>query len=157
MKFQIKHRFTTEILFECEAESLMLAVEAAVKAKANLRDADLRDADLRNANLSGANFRGANLSGADLRNANLSGANFRNADLRGAKNILSFTGERHLAVAWKDKQNVTQIRIGCMCFTASQWFETFESVGAREGYSPKEVRSYGSFIKLAIEHFKESL
>ena len=137
MKFQIKHRFTTEILFECEAESLMLAVEAAVKAKANLRDADLRD--------------------ADLRNANLSGANFRNADLRGAKNILSFTGERHLAVAWKDKQNVTQIRIGCMCFTASQWFETFESVGAREGYSPKEVRSYGSFIKLAIEHFKESL
>ena len=49
MKVEIKSWFTGEILFECEAASLRIAVELALKAKANLRSADLSYANLRSA------------------------------------------------------------------------------------------------------------
>jgi hypothetical protein len=72
VKFEIKHRWNAEILFRVEAENLGLAVEAAVKAWADLSKANLSWANLSGANLSGANLSGANLSGADLSGANLS-------------------------------------------------------------------------------------
>ena len=53
MKFEIKSRFSGNVLFECEAVSFRLAVESAVS----------KDAYLRDANLEGANLRGANLEG----------------------------------------------------------------------------------------------
>ena len=89
MKIEIKSRFGAPILFSIEISSLTLALEAAIKSGANLRDADLsganlRDADLRGANLNGANLYGANLYGADLRGANLRDANLSGADLSGA-------------------------------------------------------------------------
>ena len=82
------------IVYEGEHNSIAMAVSAAVKGGANLRDADLgdanlRDANLRGADLGGANLRyadlgGANLGGADLGGANLRDANLRNANLGGA-------------------------------------------------------------------------
>ena len=84
MKFEIKSRFTGATLFSLETESRRLCVEAAVKAKADLRGADLRGANLYTANLSGANLSGADLRGADLNGADLSGANLYGASLRGA-------------------------------------------------------------------------
>jgi len=91
VKFEIKNRWSDEVLFSHECESIKEAVAAALDADAdlrgaNLRGANLRGADLRGADLSGANLRGADLSyadlhGADLRGANLSGANLRGADL----------------------------------------------------------------------------
>uniref|UniRef100_A0A6M3JDQ4 Pentapeptide repeat-containing protein n=1 Tax=viral metagenome TaxID=1070528 RepID=A0A6M3JDQ4_9ZZZZ len=90
MKFEIKSRFTGNILFSLETDSLKLAVEAAVKSRsdlsgADLSGADLYRADLSGADLSGANLSGANLSGANLYRADLSGANLYRADLYGAK------------------------------------------------------------------------
>ena len=61
MKFEIKHRLSGKILFECETESFKLAVELAVKQEANLRYADLGSADLGSANLRSANLGSANL------------------------------------------------------------------------------------------------
>ena len=89
MKFEIKHRFTSAILFALETDSLKLCVEASVKkgadlGGADLRGADLRGADLRGAHLEGADLRGAHLEGADLRGAHLRGAHLEGADLRGA-------------------------------------------------------------------------
>ena len=96
---QIKHRHSDAVLFETEADTLKLAVEAAVRggvdlsyanlSNANLCGANLYDANLSGANLGGANLRGVNLCDADLCGANLSGANlsgavFCDADLRGA-------------------------------------------------------------------------
>ena len=81
---EIKSRWNGEVLYSGEHADIKEAVEAAVKAGADLRDADLRDADLRDANLRGANLRGANLRGANLRDANLRGANLRDANLRDA-------------------------------------------------------------------------
>jgi len=109
MIFKIFHRWTAAVLFECEVDDneqfkMRVAVQLAVKARAdlhgadlsganlsgadlhgaNLRDAYLRDANLIGANLHGANLRDANLHGADLRDAYLSGANLSDADLHGA-------------------------------------------------------------------------
>ena len=75
------HRFEAKVLFECEADSLKIAVELAVKQKANLSRADLSWANLSRADLSGADLRGADLRGADLSGADLSGADLRGADL----------------------------------------------------------------------------
>ena len=58
MKFEIKSRWDEKTLFSIETEFLKLAVEAAVKAKI-----DLRGADLRGAYLEGADLRGADLGG----------------------------------------------------------------------------------------------
>ena len=72
MKFEIKNKWSAEIIFTAETKTLKLAVEMAVKSGANLGDADLRDAFL---------------GGADLRDANLGGADLRGAFLGGAKGI----------------------------------------------------------------------
>jgi hypothetical protein len=69
-----------------------VAVEIAVKSRADLYGADLYGADLYGASLSGANLSGASLSRANLSEANLSraslyGANLSEANLSGAKNV----------------------------------------------------------------------
>jgi hypothetical protein len=96
---EIKHRYTDEILFRADVDSLKLAVEVAVKSRvdlggAYLSDTDLRDADLRGAYLCYADLSDTDLRGADLRGAylcdaylsgtHLSGAYLSAADLRGA-------------------------------------------------------------------------
>ena len=73
MKFQIKKRFSNEILIEGEANSFKEFVEA--------NKADLSEADLSNANLSETDLSNADLYKADLSNANLSEADLSNADL----------------------------------------------------------------------------
>jgi uncharacterized protein YjbI with pentapeptide repeats len=104
MKFEIKHRWTGAVQFECKLAAeiagmpygvqLGFAVEKAVERGANLSGANLRGADLSGVDLSGvdlsdvdlrgANLRDANLSGVDLSGVDLSGVDLRGADLRGA-------------------------------------------------------------------------
>jgi hypothetical protein len=83
---EIKNRFTGEILYKHEAESLREAVIAAVKSRADLSGANLSGADLPGADLPGANLSRADLSSADLPGADLSSANLSRADL--SKTIL---------------------------------------------------------------------
>ncbi|MFK3647942.1 pentapeptide repeat-containing protein [Lysobacter enzymogenes] len=99
MKFEIKNRWSGEVVYACELSAevagreysvqMGFAVKQAAAAGANLRSADLRSAnlssaDLSSADLSGANLSSADLSGANLSGADLSGANLRSADLRSA-------------------------------------------------------------------------
>ena len=84
MKFEIKNRWSGQIIYQDEAESLKILVLAAIKTGANLQDANLSGANLSGANLSGANLRGANLSGANLQDANLQDAYLSGADLSSA-------------------------------------------------------------------------
>jgi hypothetical protein len=63
---QIKHRYSGKILFEYRSKSILDAVKAAIKARANLSWANLSWADLSRADLSRANLSRANLSGANL-------------------------------------------------------------------------------------------
>ena len=64
MKFEIKKRFSGELFFSIETDTWRLAIEAALKA-----NADLSYADLSNADLNYANLRNTDLSYADLSNA----------------------------------------------------------------------------------------
>jgi len=69
VKFEIKSYLNGGVLFSAETESLKMAVELAVKSKADLRWANLSSADLRWANLSSADLSWADLSSADLSSA----------------------------------------------------------------------------------------
>ena len=62
MLFEIKSRYDGSILFSFETTSLKLAIEAAVKSRADLSSANLSLADL-----SSAHLRSADLSSAKLR------------------------------------------------------------------------------------------
>jgi hypothetical protein len=84
MKFEIKSRWDSSILFVIETETLKLAVELGVKSGADLHGANLHGANLHGANLCGANLGGAYLDGADLRGAYLDGADLCGAYLDGA-------------------------------------------------------------------------
>jgi hypothetical protein len=81
MKFEIKSRFSSAVLFSLETGSLKICVEAAVKSRADLAYANLASAYLAYANLAGADLAGANLAGANLARADLAGANLAYANL----------------------------------------------------------------------------
>ena len=74
-KFTIKHKITGETLYECDAESMRAAVEAAVQNGANLNWANLYGANLCSANLCGAKLNWASFYGANLDGASFDGAN----------------------------------------------------------------------------------
>ena len=144
-KFEIKNRWTDEVLFSYELqdgqESGMIArhaMEAAIAEDANLCGANLCGADLRDANLWGANLCGANLCGANLWGANLWGANLRGANLRdanlwdadlrdanlrdanlwGAKNApLIINGLRWTVIV----SGLGDMRIGCQFHSIERW------------------------------------
>ena len=63
-KFQIKNRYTGEIIVEMEAETLREVIE---KNKASLQEASLRGADLRGADLQEADLLGADLWGIKIK------------------------------------------------------------------------------------------
>ena len=90
MNFQIKHRWTDDVLFETELTAEVADKEYAVQIgfavkKAFESNADLSYANLSYADLSYANLSNARLSYANLSNANLSYANLSNADLSYAR------------------------------------------------------------------------
>jgi hypothetical protein len=162
MKIEINSRWDSTVLFTCEAASLLLAVEAAVKEGANLGGANLgganlgganlegvylEGANLEGANLRGANLRGANLRGANLGGANLGGANLRGANLEGAKFPIQILGHKHAMWTTQDGQ----LQIGCHKNTFEQWLKKAEKIGAAEGYSPLDVEIY----KLHIAHIEQ--
>jgi hypothetical protein len=103
MLFEIKHRFSGQVQFTAEIEAdektptsikIGLAVEWAIKTRA-----DLAGANLAGANLAGANLAGANLAGAYLGSANLAGADLAGANLAGAYLARAYLGSANLAGA----------------------------------------------------------
>jgi len=86
----IKSRFDDRILYKCDAETQLLAVQEAISRGADLSGAYLSGADLR-----GAYLRGVDLRGAYLRDAYLRGVDLRGAYLRGAK----FNWQSHELIA----------------------------------------------------------
>ena len=107
MKFEIKSRWDSKILFTAEAASLLLALEAAIKAGINLSGADLSEADLSGADLSEADLSKAYLYKADLSKANLSGADLSGADLSEADLSGADLSEADLSKAYLYKADLS--------------------------------------------------
>jgi hypothetical protein len=96
MKHQIKHRYTGNVLFECELPDdtpsglvVRHALEKAVFSGSDLSYSDLRGSDLSYSNLSYSDLRGSdlsysNLSYSDLRGSDLSYSNLSGSDLSGS-------------------------------------------------------------------------
>ena len=141
MKFEIKNRFSGELLIAVEAESWRFAVELAIEQGANLSSANLSYADLRYADLSSANLRFA-----DLRSANL-----RFADLRSA-NLIFFQYQKH----WAHYTFDGALWIGCIQMPVTEWALAFKEIGAKEGYSEEQILMYGQFINMCLDHFKRN-
>ena len=135
MKIQIKNCFDFSVIFECEADSMKLAVELAIKSGANLSMANLSGAYLYGANLSGANLSGANLSGADLYGANLSGADLSGANLSGSYLYgANLYGEKIdkipiqlSGLKWWINITKKHIQTGCQVHEAEKWFKFKDS------------------------------
>ena len=66
MLIQIKHRYTNNVLFACEAENMRAAVILALGKVADLREANLRGVNLTRANLTRTDLTEADLTGTDL-------------------------------------------------------------------------------------------
>ncbi|MFY2599348.1 pentapeptide repeat-containing protein [Achromobacter xylosoxidans] len=106
MKHEIKNRWTGAVLFTADVPEgtesglvARVALEQAVEARANLRDAYLGGANLGGANLRGANLGDAYLGDANLRDAYLGGANLGGANLRGANLGDAYLGDAYLGDA----------------------------------------------------------
>ncbi|WP_151721403.1 pentapeptide repeat-containing protein [Acinetobacter ursingii] len=113
--YEIKNRFTGEVLFTCEIPEGM---ESGMISRHAVETAIAEDANLRGANLEGANLEGANLWGADLRGADLEDANLRGANLRGAKNAPLIIP----TLRWPVHINgFGYMRIGCQNHKVEQW------------------------------------
>ena len=176
MKFEIKHRYNGEILFSIETDSWRLAVEAAIKSKADLRYADLRYANLRYANLRYANLSSANLSSANLRYADLRYANLSSANLSYA--ALSYADLRYADLSYADlssadlryadlmvfqcKRNMAYytfdgaLRIGCILMPVNEWADAYKEIGKSNNYTEDEIIMYGQFINMCLEHFRRN-
>ena len=150
MKFEIKHRYSGELLFSIETDTWRLAVEAAIKQKADLRYADFSCANLSYADLRYADFSSANLSYADLRYANLRSANLSYANLSYANlrcaDLLIFQYQRHQAICAGER-----LTIGCHDKPLAEWACDYEKIGKESGYTDLQIKMYGKFIEMCVE------
>jgi len=79
--YELKNRFTGEVIFSLECESFKVCVEGCIKAGISLKSANLEYANLESANLQSASLKYANLRSANLRSASLESANLKYANL----------------------------------------------------------------------------
>ena len=150
MKIQIKNCFDLSVIFECEADSMKLAVELAIKSGANLSVANLYGA-----NLSGADLYGANLSRADLSGANLSGSYLYGANLYGEK--IDKIPIQLSGLKWWINITKKHIQIGCQVHEAEKWFK-FKDSEIEKMHSEALVfwKANKKFIKQAwLHHCKD--
>ena len=66
MKIEIKNCLSAKILFSAEVDNIKLAVELAVKQRADLKGAYLKGADLKGAYLTGAGLKGGKLDNGEI-------------------------------------------------------------------------------------------
>jgi uncharacterized protein YjbI with pentapeptide repeats len=83
--FQVKHRYTAEVLFSGAAPSMKALVEAATALGVDLSYADLAGLDLSGARLVAGRFNGASFDKTNLAAADLSGAQLCQASLMAAE------------------------------------------------------------------------
>ena len=128
MQIKILNRWTNEVLWEGEAESLRDAVEKAVDTDANLTGAKLTGADLAGAKLTGADLTGAKLTGADITRADIT-----RADLTGAR--LTDLGFEIPVVADLDRKVAAAVGDGGEHLDMGHWHHACGTTHCRAGWA----------------------
>ena len=140
---QIKHRYTDEVLFECEVPETVesglrtrYALEKAIDAGADLTDACLTGADLTDACLTGANLTDAYLTDADL-----TGAKWRDGiDI--SKRPIQLFGLR-----WNVTILDQHMEIGCQLHPLHSWdLFTDEKIAEMDGDALEFWRAHKSLL-----------
>jgi hypothetical protein len=148
MKIEIKSWLTGGVLFthDCDENTILITLKAALKIGANLSRANLSGADLSGANLSGADLYGAHLYGANLSGANLSRADLSRANLYGEKvedikQIGNIGSRGGFTICFKLEKS---IKINCGCFWGS--LEEFEKKITETHGDNKHASDYRDMI-----------
>ena len=142
MKIEIRHRYTNEVIYSCEAKTIREAVQKAVKenvslsnsdlSNSNFRNSDLRNSILRNSDFTNSDFtnsilRNSDLRNSDFRNSILTNSDLSNSDLSNSENLDKTT---KLPIYCKWSHGITNgnlIHIGCEKRTIEEWDEFFNS------------------------------
>ena len=143
---KILSRFNLKFIFESTHKTMKQTIFAAIKAGADLSEANLYKANLSWADLSGANLSKANLYKANLSEANLSKADLSKADLSGATGIILiiFSGFN----IYVQKNN---IKIGCEYLSINKWREVTINQAIKMGIKKERYTSYEILCKAAIK------
>jgi len=80
MIIKIKHRYTNEVIYSCEAKTIREAVQKAVKENVSLSNSNLRNSDFRNSDLRNSILRDSDLSHSDFTNSDFTHSDLRNSD-----------------------------------------------------------------------------
>jgi hypothetical protein len=150
MKFEIKSHWSGAVLFSAETDSLKLAVELAVKSRANLAGAYLARANLAGADLAGAYLAGAYIAGANLTGAYLAGANGQKHTLIGNRPVLVIgpLGSRCAYLTKFMTDAGVYVRAGCFWNT----LDAFKAAVAETHGDNNHGREYRAAIALIEAH-----
>jgi len=151
MKIQIKNRYTCAVIFECDKDSLKLAVEFAIETKINLEGANFEGANLERANLERANLRGANLRGANLRGANLARANLERAYLIGANFVYANLEGANLEGAYLEGANLERANLERAYLEGANLERANLERANLEGAYLRDVKNYAASHEVALE------
>jgi hypothetical protein len=164
---EIKNRWSGEVLFQGDFDSMKDCVLAALRSSINLSGAYLRGA-----NLSSADLSSAYLSGAYLRGAYLSGANLSGADLSGAKDADAAIAQTRILpegslIGWKRCRDgvIVKLRIpeeakrshafGRKC--RAEYADVLEVIGAEVGISQHDGKTeYRTGQRVTPDSFDEN-
>jgi uncharacterized protein YjbI with pentapeptide repeats len=122
--FQVKQRYTGEILFSGAAQSMKALLEAATALGVDLSYADLGGLDLSGARLVGGRFNGASFDKTNLAAADLSGAQLCQASLMAAELVGALCCQAYLRGADLTQCNLAHIDAASSCLTDADLSES---------------------------------
>jgi Pentapeptide repeats (8 copies) len=146
-QLQIRHRFSSEVIYSAPAASLGALVESAVSWGIDMSHADLAGVNLPRADLSGAQLSGANLArailvGADFTGAKLAGATLASSDMHGV--ILC---KANLAGANLSDSNMTMANGSWAFLAGADLSETNLTNANLTGANLGEANLFGTIIR----------
>ena len=170
---EIKSKIDGKLIFKDDGATIKLTVEAAVKLKIYMQDANMQGAYMQGTDMRGANMQGAYMQGAYMRYADMRYADMRGADMRGAYMLGANMRDAIIkdGVKLKAKTSILQcgpagsrqdyiiifntdiglyVKAGCFLYTLDKFVL---AVKTKHGGTVYE-KEYLNILKMAKAHFK---
>ena len=150
-KFEIKSRFSAEVIFSCELSAEVAGQSYELRLGFAVKKALEAGANLTGAYLTGANLTDAYLAGANLTGANLAGANGEKLILVGKRPVLQIgpLGSRSALLGAYLTDHGVYIRTGCFLNTLERFREAVRETHGAMGLYAEE---YNAAIVMIESH-----